>query len=237
MNRPPKTPQDPLKSGKSAEPDSYDRLPQIGDSHALGVKYVLGPDTVARLETYEQLLRRWQSAVNLVAKSSLDQVWQRHFADSAQLFGMAPEAKHWLDIGSGAGFPGLVIALIGADAGIRVCLVESSERKCAFLAEVARETDVAVEIRNERIESYASQRTVARSDVVTARGLAPLEKILRLSAPLFGANTVGLFLKGRQAESEVEAAKRDWTFHVKLVPSRTDRSARIVEVRNPAAKR
>ena len=224
-------------SAKSAEPDGFDRLPQIGDSLALGVQYGLGPDAVARLETYEQLLRRWQSAVNLVAKSSLEEAWQRHFADSAQLLRLAPGAAHWLDIGSGAGFPGLVIALIGADAGISVCLIEASERKCAFLAEVARETGVAVEIRNERIESYASQRTVAPTDVVTARGLAPLEKILRLSAPLFGAGTVGLFLKGRQAESEVEVAKRDWTFHVKLVPSRTDRHARIVEVRNPAAKR
>ncbi len=190
-------------------------------------------DALAR---YEALLRRWQPAVNLVGAASLDDVWHRHFADSAQLIALAPGAKSWLDLGAGAGFPGLVIAILGAKTGASVTLVESSSRKCAFLSEVARETGVAVEIRNERIESAAMAATVSNFDVVTARGLAPLDKLLRLSAPFFGAHTVGLFLKGKRADLEVEAAKRAWTFHVKLVQSRTDRHARIVEVREPIPK-
>jgi len=208
-------------------------MPHIAGADEFAGRFGADDRTIEALKRYEALLARWQRAVNLVGASSLDDVWHRHFADSAQLLTLAGQAKSWLDLGSGAGFPGLVIAILGASSGTNVTLVESSSRKCAFLAEVARETGVAVEIRNERIESLALAATVACFDVVTARGLAPLDKLLRLSAPFFGPHTVGLFLKGKRAESEIETAKRAWTFHVKLVRSCTDRHARIIEVREP----
>ena len=192
--------------------------------------------TLERLEGYAQGLRRWQGAVNLVARASLDALWHRHFADSAQLLALAPGAQSWLDLGTGAGFPGLVVAILGAETGLRVTLIESSARKCAFLAEVAREAGVAVEIRNERIESAGLARTVAPYDVVSARGLAPLKKLIGLAAPFFGSKTIGLFPKGKRARAEIEAAEQDWTFHVKLVHSRTDRHARILEIRDPVPK-
>jgi 16S rRNA (guanine527-N7)-methyltransferase len=204
-------------------------------------------ETVARLETYAALLRQWQSAVNLVALSTLDAVWQRHFADSAQLLCLAPGARSWLDLGSGAGFPGLVIAILVAEAtgarspqqppgdtpvgaGSRVTLIESDGRKGAFLRAVARELGVAVDILSTRIESGATQSRVEPPDVVTARALAPLDKLLILAAPFWSPRTIGLFLKGREAATEVEAALKAWTFACELIPSSTEAGAHIVRV-------
>jgi 16S rRNA (guanine527-N7)-methyltransferase len=202
---------------------------------------------VARLETYAALLRQWQKAVNLVAISTLDAVWQRHFADSAQLLALAPKARSWVDLGSGAGFPGLVIAILLAEgagampaqdppedpadgAGPRVSLIESDGRKGAFLRAVARELGVAVDILSTRIESGATQSRVEAPDVVTARALAPLDRLLTLAAPLWSPRTIGLFLKGREAANEVEAALKAWTFQCELIPSSTEAEAHIVRV-------
>ena len=217
-------------------PDAPAPLLQIAGPADFAAAFAADQQTIQRLDTYAALLRRWQGAVNLVARESLAGLWQRHFADSAQLLRLAPGARRWLDLGTGAGFPGLVIAILGAPQGINVTLVEAAERKCAFLSEVARQTGVAVEIRNERIESFGAQRTVGPFEAVTARGLAPLAALIGLAAPFFGSDTVGLFAKGKGAAGEVEAANRAWTFHVKLVPSQTDRHARIVEVREPVAR-
>jgi 16S rRNA (guanine527-N7)-methyltransferase len=203
-------------------------------------------ETVARLETYAALLRQWQKAVNLVAVSTLDAVWQRHFADSAQLLALAPKARRWVDLGSGAGFPGLVIAVLLADAacqqrrednqnpgpglGPGVTLIESDGRKGAFLRAVARELGVVVDILSTRIESDATQSRVAAPDVVTARALAPLDKLLSLAAPLWSPRTIGLFLKGREAVNEVATALKVWTFQHELIPSSTEAEAHIVRV-------
>jgi 16S rRNA (guanine527-N7)-methyltransferase len=203
-------------------------------------------ETVVRLETYAALLRQWQKAVNLVAVSTLDAVWQRHFADSAQLLTLAPKARRWVDLGSGAGFPGLVIAILLADAarqerpagsqnpaaaeGPRVTLIESDGRKGAFLRAVARELGVPVDILSTRIESDATQSRVAAPDVVTARALAPLDKLLSLAAPLWCPQTIGLFLKGREVANEIEAALEAWTFQRELIPSSTEAEAHIVRV-------
>jgi len=228
----------PTRPPAGADPPELNarQLPYIAGAADFARAFGAAPDTMAALETYAGLLRRWQKAVNLVAPASLGDLWHRHFADSAQLWELAPGARRWLDLGSGAGFPGLVIAILGANQGVHVLLVESSGRKCAFLAEVARATGAPVEIRNERIESLRLGRTVAPFDVVTARGLAPLNKLLRLAAPFFGSGTVGLFPKGRNARAEVETARAAWTFHVKLVQSRTDRHARVLELREPAPR-
>jgi 16S rRNA G527 N7-methylase RsmG len=255
-------------------------------------------ETIARLQTYETLLRQWQKAVNLVAPSTLDAVWHRHFADSAQLVALAPTARAWVDLGSGGGFPGMVIAILLAEApgssseesrqksepeitaasvvpsplvgegqgggdgrasnvgspptphpsppgggesggrsepqsvlgAARIILIESDTRKCAFLREVARQTGVAVDILSTRIESAATQIKVQPPDVVTARALAPLDKLLSLAAPLFSSRAVGLFLKGREVTRDVEKAQKTWTFKSELIQSRTDPEAHIVRI-------
>ena len=191
-------------------------------------------ETLDRLELYARLLGQWQKAVNLVSAKTLPQVWERHFADSAQLYRMAPEAKRWSDLGSGAGFPGLVVAILMAERGQgRVTLVESDVRKCAFMREVARQTGITVDIVDERIESFSTSGRISETavDVISARALAPLDRLLELSSALFSRNTLGLFLKGREWRSELDEAQRRWAFDSTVVPSLTDPSGQILQVR------
>jgi 16S rRNA (guanine527-N7)-methyltransferase len=184
------------------------------------------------------LLTQWQKAVQLVAPSTLDAVWSRHFADSAQLVSLAPPGvSRWADLGSGAGFPGLVVALLAQDSAtphpvLRVTLVESDTRKAAFLREVARQTGAPVDILGTRIESPSTRDKVGTVEVISARALAPLTDLFRLAAPFWQPDTLGLFLKGREAEKEVELARAAWSFELELKPSLTDPAARIACVRN-----
>lgn len=219
----------------------------ISGPEAFAAAYSVSRETTDRLTAYGDLLRFWQKAVNLVAPSTLDQVWQRHFADSAQLLSLAPpDAATWLDLGSGGGFPGLVLAIMMADkreSGRQrhVTLVESDTRKAAFLREVVRQTrlsvsSVTVDIVSARIENITTHGRLESIDVITARALASLERLLELSAPLFGARTVGLFLKGREVEQEVEDARRRWTFAVDLVASRTFAEGRVAVVSGLSAR-
>jgi 16S rRNA (guanine527-N7)-methyltransferase len=188
-------------------------------------------ETIHRLTRYAELLAHWQARTNLVAPSTLPTLWSRHFADSAQLTTLAPKARLWLDLGSGAGFPGLVIAMLQAGTpDFRMHLVESNRKKCAFLAEVARETKAPVEIHAMRIEELAETSRKLKPDLVSARALAPLPHLFALASPFFGDRTRGLFLKGREAEAEVEAARQDWEFTSRLVPSVTAANSHIVEV-------
>ncbi len=195
-------------------------------------------ETTEKLEIYAGLLRQWQKAVQLVAPSTLDQVWSRHFADSAQILGLAPEnAVTWLDLGSGGGFPGLVVALLSGDPAfrpkpLRVTLIESDTRKAAFLREVARQTGVAVDILGTRIESRSTQDKVGTVEVISARALAPLTDLLGLAFPYWRPETTGLFLKGREAEKEVEAARLAWRFELVLEPSLTDPAGKIARLWN-----
>jgi 16S rRNA (guanine527-N7)-methyltransferase len=207
---------------------------------AFAAAFGVSRETIERLSVYAALLAKWQPAINLVAPSTLPHVWQRHFADSAQLLGFAPARRplHWLDLGPGAGFPGLVIAILLAErVGHRVTLIESDARKAAFLGAVVRETGlgaaVAVDIVVDRIESPANQTRVGPVDVVSARALAPLSKLLPMAAPFFGPETVGLFAKGRAAAAELTAAELAPGFVCTLVPSRTERAAKLVIVRRP----
>lgn len=199
-------------------------------------------ETAEKFDTYAALLKQWQKAVQLVAPSTLDAIWSRHFADSAQVAGEAPPgARLWLDLGSGAGFPGLVIAILASDPGsalhgLRVVLVESDTRKAAFLREVARQTGCAVDILGTRIESPSTRDKVGTVDVISARALAPLTDLFRLAHPFWRPDTLGLFLKGRDAEKEVAVARTDWTFELELKPSSTDPAGRIVRVRNLSAR-
>ena len=189
-------------------------------------------ETIHRLERYADHLARWQKSTNLVAASSLPSLWSRHFADSAQIRDLAPEARLWLDLGSGAGFPGLVVAILQAGRpDFRMHLVESNHKKCAFLAEVARATAAPVDIHAVRIEELGESAHSLKPDVVSARALAPLPRLFELAHPLFGPRTTGLFLKGRETEAEIEAAKMTWDFAVSLHPSLTSADSHIVEVR------
>jgi 16S rRNA (guanine527-N7)-methyltransferase len=185
------------------------------------------------LAVYVDLLQRWQAIKNLVGPSTLPHVWTRHIADSAQLLDFAPaSALTWVDMGSGAGFPGLVLAiLLRQRPGARVHLVESNGRKCAFLREVIRATGAPAEVHSGRIEAVVPK--LCGVDVVTARALAPLPDLLTMALPLLRAGTIGLFLKGDEAAAEV-AQVENGSFAdiaVKSMPSVTHSGGRIIVAR------
>ncbi|MFB0488243.1 16S rRNA (guanine527-N7)-methyltransferase [Methylobacterium sp. OAE515] len=190
-------------------------------------------ETAERLDLYVAQLRRWQPIKNLVGPATLDEVWRRHIDDALQLLDLAPEARTWLDLGSGAGIPGLILAIAGTERGIQVDLVESNARKCAFLTETARLTGAPVRVRNARIEAVID--AYQGIEVVCARALAPLTQLLTWTAPLLKTGTTGLFPKGRDVQAELTQASAQWTVVNDLVPSRTDSAARIVRVTALAA--
>ena len=195
-------------------------------------------ETADRVERYAQLLLQWQPTINLVAPSTLSDVWHRHFADSAQLLPLAPPGPlHWLDLGSGGGFPGLVVGCMLAErGGCRLTLVESDVRKSAFLREVVRQIGLAaflaVDIVTDRIENTANTTRVGAVDVISARALAPLDRLFSLILPYFGADTMALLPKGGDAESEKRVAEASWVFDSTLVFSQTSDAGRVVCVRN-----
>jgi 16S rRNA (guanine527-N7)-methyltransferase len=232
--------------------------------------YRVSRETAQRLQIFERVLLHWQKSMNLVSKSTLSEIWTRHFADSAQLLDIARGSAGengaapwvWLDLGSGGGLPGLVIAIMLAEtatqtAPVRVILIESDARKCAFLREVLRQVGLSknpmpeipmtassgtalkippnrggiiVDILPTRIESPQNRATVGRVDVVSARAVAPLDVLLALSAPFFGPNTRGVFLKGRDHKAEIELAKQSWTFDLTLTQSTTELDAQVLTV-------
>lgn len=186
-------------------------------------------ETSERLATYAALLRKWNPAINLVSKSSLADLQTRHFADSAQLFALCPpEAQHWADLGSGGGFPGLVIAILAAEAmpELKVTLVESDVRKAAFLSTVARETGVRASVVAERIESLPP----LAADVLSARALAPLPQLLAFAERHLAPNGRALFPKGATHRAELAESLADWRFDLREHPSKTDAQAVILEI-------
>jgi 16S rRNA (guanine527-N7)-methyltransferase len=174
--------------------------------------------------------------MNLIAASTVPQIWTRHVADSLQLLLLAPHARSWVDLGSGAGFPGLVIACALAGVpGASIHLIESTGKKAAFLAEAGHELDLPVTVHAERIEAFTASNRL-RFDVVTARALAPLSRLMGYAIPLLKKGTLGLFPKGQDVEAELTEASKYWNIDAELVPSQTDPRGRIVIVRR-AAKR
>ena len=227
----------------------------IGGPEDFAAAFNVSRETIERLTTYGALLRQWQKAVNLVAPGTLDAVWHRHFADSAQLLPLAPPGPHhWIDLGSGAGFPGLVIAILLAESpsprhagGVsstrrepspHVTLIESDTRKAAFLREVARQTGlsagisgvVAVDVLSIRAESARIKVNDSLPRVICARALAPLDRLFELAAPLSPPGTTALMCKGKGVAEELQAAEKTWNFNVELVPSVTDRDGRIAVI-------
>jgi len=195
--------------------------PEAFQSH-----FLVSSETMIRLNSYVQLLRRWQRRINLVGPRTLEDPWRRHVLDSAQLVPLLPPGTpDVVDLGSGAGFPGLVLAILSS---ARVVLVESDARKCAFLAQAARATGSQVRIANQRIESLDD----GVADVVTARACAPLTKLLGLSQPIVRQKGICLFLKGRMARTELTDAEKSWKITASFVPSQSDPSGEIIQVQN-----
>lgn len=181
-------------------------------------------ETLSRLESYAELLRKWQDRINLVSGATLPDLWRRHMLDSGQLFRHLPAGTAVLvDLGSGAGFPGLVLAAMGVPA---VHLIESDARKCAFLREAARVMGLSsVTIHNRRIEQVAP----FAADVVTSRALAPLSQLLNYAFP-FLQNGEALFLKGRGGEDELTAAAKEWNMAIERLTSLSDPEGLILRL-------
>lgn len=187
-----------------------------------------------RLVRYAALIRRWQPVKNLVAPSTLTDLWRRHLADSAQVAAALPEAERWLDLGSGAGLPGLVTAILLADRpGAAVTLVEANGRKAAFLQTVVRELKLPARVVNARIESVAEQATASadRFDAVSARALAALPMLLELAEPWLSRGAVGVFHKGRDFAAELEAATHLFRFDLVERPSLIEHGSRLAVIR------
>jgi 16S rRNA (guanine527-N7)-methyltransferase len=188
-------------------------------------------ETAARLDRFVALLLGWQQRMNLIASSTQSTLWSRHVADSLQLVALAPEARIWADLGSGAGFPGLAIGCVLTDiTGARVHLVESNLKKAAFLREAVRATGAAAIVHAIKIAEFA-QHPPEPIEVVTARALAPLPKLLALAYPLLKTGSRGLFPKGKDMAAELTEAAKYWKIHASLALSRTDPNARILVVR------
>src|SRR3954469_14938789 len=188
-------------------------------------------ETAERLDAFIELLLKWQRITHLIASNSVPNVWTRHVADSLQLIDLAPEARTWVDLGSGGGFPGAVIACALAQTpNARVHLVESNAKKAAFLREAARLTRAPAVVHPTRIENFV-ESFGERTDVVTARALAPLKVLLDQSFRLLESGGQGMFPKGQDVEAELTEAAKYRTMQASLAPSRTDSKGRIVIVR------
>lgn len=181
-------------------------------------------ETFERLEVYAALLKKWQKTINLVSPSTIPSLWARHMLDSAQVMDHAPtDAKRWLDLGSGGGFPGLVCAAIAAEGLVRrdITLVEADQRKAAFLREAARQMSVRVDVACCRIEDMPPHE----ADVVSARALAPLGALCGFAHRHLMQGGIALFQKGARHAQELESARLDWQMDVSTIPSVTDAEA------------
>jgi 16S rRNA (guanine527-N7)-methyltransferase len=194
-------------------------------------------ETATCLDRFVEFLLPWTQRTNLIARSTIPVLWTRHIADSLQLVRLAPEAKVWVDLGSGAGFPGLVIACaLKGRPGAAVHLVESVGKKATFLRQAAGHTGVPAIVHNARIEDFV-KHFKDKPDVVCARALAPLDELLRLAEPLLKTGAQGLFPKGQDVDAELTAASKYWNINADLVPSLTSDQGRIVVVHGLTKRR
>ncbi|MEZ5787886.1 MAG: 16S rRNA (guanine(527)-N(7))-methyltransferase RsmG [Xanthobacteraceae bacterium] len=197
--------------------------------HALRLAPV-SRETGARLDRFVDMLLAWQSKTNLIAPSTVPHLWKRHIADSLQLLPLAPAARRWIDLGTGGGFPGLVIACaLAEEPGASVQLVDSHARRAAFLREVIRTLVLPAIVHCQRIEDFVAGE-VEPPDVITARALAPTDRLAGLIHPLMAPGTKALLLKGQDVEVELTKASKYWNIGTDLVQSRTDPQGRIVVV-------
>lgn len=207
------------------------RPPELAADRVRALKLTpVSRETLDRLDRFVETLLAWQQRINLIAPSTEPKLWTRHIADSLQLLALAPQATIWVDLGSGGGFPGLVIACALADKPeARVHLVESNAKKAAFLREATRATSAPAEVHAVRLEDFVENLAMP-VDVVTARALAPLARLLPATYPLLKTGTLGLFPKGQDVGAELTEAAKCWSIQSTLAPSLTDPKARIVYV-------
>lgn len=188
-------------------------------------------ETFERLEIYVDLLLKWTKRINLIAPSTTAEIWERHILDSAQCFRVsgAEEALSWLDIGSGGGLPGIVVALMAKEIfpRLKVTLIESDQRKSAFLRTVARETETSIRVVSKRIESAEPER----ADIISARALADLTALIGYQVRHGGENTTGIYLKGENWRKEVEEARKVWQFGLESFPSQTRSGAAVLRIK------
>jgi 16S rRNA (guanine527-N7)-methyltransferase len=207
--------------------------PQVRDAASFAARTGANAAQLADLERLREMLADWNGRMNLVSAASLAEFWPRHAFDSAQLIEIAPAARTWVDIGAGAGFPGLVLAILLKDqAGAQVHLVESVAKKCRFLEAVAQALGLPAQVHNDRAENLS-----LKADVVTARAVAPLGRLLGFARPYLARGAVGLFQKGRGAEAEIAAARAAWRFTCAAIPSQSDPEGRILKVEGLARAR
>jgi len=186
-------------------------------------------ETIERLKLYEALLHKWNPRINLVSRASLVESWARHIEDSMQIYGLAPHSvDHWVDLGSGGGFPGLVVAIMGMDqkSPANVTLVESDTRKCAFLRSVIRETGAPATVINDRIENTPP----LQADILSARALADLSKLLSFADRHLAKSGMAIFPKGASWTNELSQAQRAWSFSHRVVKSRTETGPVILTI-------
>ena len=194
-----------------------------------GLPFDVSRETLDRLEHFADLLLKWNPRINLVSRSTLDDLWARHIIDSAQIYELAPHpVTHWVDLGAGGGFPGLVLAILGMESGSpkKVTLVESDVRKCAFLRTVIRETGAPAQVINDRIENVPG----LEADVLSARALADLPKLLAFTERHLSPGGMALFPKGASWEKELQEAQSQWNFEYRVVKSKTEDGPAILAI-------
>lgn len=182
-----------------------------------------------QLLAFEALVRKWNPAINVVAKSTVDDLWQRHILDSVQIFQLCPPAGLWLDLGSGGGFPGMIVAILARHLrpNLKVRMVESDRRKAVFLKECIRQLGLTADVVSDRIESLPPQG----ADVVSARALAPLGMLCDFAFQHLSETGVGVFLKGQRSDDEIAEAGRSWKFDLERLQSVTSRDASILVIK------
>jgi 16S rRNA (guanine527-N7)-methyltransferase len=216
-----------------SRPPSKDTLAdQLAADRRTALRLVpVSRETEDRLATFVELLDRWRHKINLISNPTFGSVWTRHIADSAQLTAFAPEAKRWLDMGSGAGFPGLVIAIqLKGIAGAVVYCIESDGRKCAFLREAARATGAAAAIHPQRVEAI-DPKDLGPVDAVTARAFAPLPVTLALARPWMERGAIAVFPRGESAKDQIAALPEPTAYAIETLPSVVNPKAAILRIR------
>lgn len=201
----------------------------MGEIEVFNASVDVSRETLDRLSIYAELLKKWNPTINLVAPSTIDTLWDRHMLDSAQIFGLLPkEARSWCDVGTGGGFPGVVVALLAAEKSpnLKVSCIESDVRKATFLRTVLRETGVKADVLSERIEKAQPQS----ADVFSARALASLTKLLEFSERHLSPDGTCLFLKGAKHQEEIDEALESWRFDLDKLPSVTNSDAVILKL-------
>ena len=205
---------------------------QLADDRRAASRLVpVSRETEDRLAIFVELLDRWRQKTNLISNSTFATVWTRHIADSAQLSALAPDAKRWVDMGSGAGFPGLVIAIqLAGVPGALVHCIESDGRKCAFLREAVRATGAAAAIHPQRVEAI-EPKSLGTVDAVTARAFAPLPLTLELARPWMERGAIAVFPRGESAKDQIAALPEAWAYAIETLQSVVNPKAAILRIR------